>query len=325
MKAWMQALRCAGIALACVASAAHAQGTYPTKPIRVIVAYAPGGATDLVARVVAQPMSELLGRTVVIDNRGGAGGTIGMDAVAKAAPDGYTLGFGGTGNLVLAPYLYTKMPYNVQTELAPISDLVISAYVVAVNPTVPARTVGDLVKLAKSKNARLTYGTSGSGSTSHIAAELFRTSTGANLVHVPYKGTGPALAAVVAGEIDMMIADLTPALQFAKSGRLRLLATTGAKRSSATPKLPTLAEVGVSMPVVEGRQGLVAPAGTPPAVIGRLHDAAVAALKRADVRSRIDELGFEALGDTPEHFAADLNNDRETFGKVIRQFGIRAD
>ncbi|MGZ5146264.1 MAG: Bug family tripartite tricarboxylate transporter substrate binding protein [Burkholderiales bacterium] len=315
----------AWIALTCVAPMAYAQALYPTKPIRVIVAYAPGGATDLVARIVAQPMSELLGKTVVIDNRGGAGGTIGMDAVAKAPPDGYTLGFGGTGNLVLAPYLYSKMLYNVQTELAPISDLVISAYVVAVNPTVPARTVGDLVKLAKSNSARLTYGTSGSGSTSHIAAELFRSSTGANIVHVPYKGTGPALAAVVAGENDMMVAEHTPSLQFAKSGRLRLLATTGAKRSSATANLPTLAEAGVKMPVVEGRQGLVAPAGTLATIVARLHDAAVAVLKRADVRSRIDELGFEILGDTPEHFAVDLKNDREAFGKVIRQFGIRAD
>jgi tripartite-type tricarboxylate transporter receptor subunit TctC len=331
MKSQSGALRVLIIAAAsmvitpCLLQHAFAQGAYPTKPIRLIVAYAPGGATDIVARVVAPPMSEVLGKTVVVENRGGAGGTIGMDAVAKAAPDGYTLSFGGTGNLVLAPYLYSKIPYNVQTDLAPISDLVISAYVLALNPTVPARTIADFIKLAKTSKSRLTYGTSGGGSTSHIAAELLRRAIGVEMVHVPYKGTGPALGAVVAGEIDIMVADLTPSLPLAKNGRLRLLATTGAKRSSAAPELPTMAEAGLKMPVVEGRQGLVAPTGTPAAIIARLHSAAATVLKRNDVRSRIAELGFEILGDTPEQFAADLKSDREVFSKVIRQAAIHVD
>lgn len=175
----------------CLPQHAFAQGAYPTKPIRLIVAYAPSGATDLVAQVVAPPMSEVLGKTVVVENRGGAGGTIGMDAVAKATPDGYTLSFGGTGNLVLAPYLYSKILYNVQTDLMPISDLVISAYVLALNPTVPVKTIGDFIKLAKTNQSRLTYGTSGGGSTSHIAAELLRRAIGVEMVHVQYKGTGP--------------------------------------------------------------------------------------------------------------------------------------
>jgi tripartite-type tricarboxylate transporter receptor subunit TctC len=321
----LRVLIIAAASMPCLLQHAFAQGTYPTKPIRLIVAYAPGGATDLVARIVAPPMSEVLGKTVVVENRGGAGGTIGMDAVAKAAPDGYTLSFGGTGNLVLAPYLYSKIPYNVQTDLVPISDLVISAYVLALNPTVPVKTIGDFIKLAKTNKSRLTYGTSGGGSTSHIAAELLRRAIGVEMVHVPYKGTGPALAAVVAGEIDMMVADLTPSLPFAKNGRLRLLATTGGKRSSAAPELPTMAEAGLKMPVVEGRQGLVAPVGTPGAIIARLHSAAATVLKRNDVRSRITELGFEILGDTPEQFGADLKSDREVFSKVIRQAGIHVD
>lgn len=304
---------------------ASAQSTYPSKPIRLIVAYAPGGATDLVARIVATPMSEVLGKTVVVDNRGGAGGTIGMDLVAKAPPDGYTLSFGGTGNLVLAPYIYAKIPYNVQNDLIPISDLVISAYVLAVNPSVPAKTIAEFIKYAKTNKNRFTYGSSGAGSTSHIAAELFRRVIGAEMVHVPYKGTGPALLAVVAGEIELMVADLTPALPFAKNGRLRLIATTGAKRSTAAPELPTMAEAGLKMPVVEGRQGIVAPAGTPAAIIEKLHSAAVTVLKRSDVRGRISDLGFEILGDTPNQFAADLKKDREVFGPVVREAGIRAD
>lgn len=302
-----------------------AQSTYPAKPIRLIVGYAPGGATDLVARVVATPISEVLGRPVVVENRGGAGGTIGLDLVAKAPPDGYTLGFGTTGNMVLAPYLYAKMPYNVETDLLPISLLASSTYVVALNPSVPVKTMREFIKLSKTNKNRLTYGTSGTGSTSHIAAELFSRAIGVELVHVPYKGTGPALAAVVSGEIDLMVADLSPALPLAKSGRLRLIAMTGATRSTAAPELPTMAEAGLRMSIVEGRQGLVAPAGTPAAIIGRLHSAAVTVLKRNDVRSRISEVGSEAVGNTPDQFAADMKKDREVFGKVIREAGIRAD
>ena len=252
---------------------AHAQATasYPTKPIRVFIGFAPGGPADIAGRVVGPKLSETLGQAVVIENRGGAGGTIGMELVAKAAPDGYTLGLGSSGNLVVAPHLYPKAGYNVQKDIMTVSQLATTAYAIAVNPSVPAKSVSELVKLALSKKNLLSYGSSGSGASSHVAAELFSVATGATMVHVPYKGTGPALTAVVAGEIDLMFADLIPALPHANNGRLRLLATIGSKRAAAAPKLPTIAEAGVKMQPMEGRYGIVAPPGTPREIIARLH------------------------------------------------------
>jgi tripartite-type tricarboxylate transporter receptor subunit TctC len=261
----------------------------------------------------------------VIENRGGAGGTIGMDLVAKAAPDGYTLGLGSSGNLIVAPHLYPKIGYNVSKDLAAISSLAVTSYAIAVNPGVPAKSVAELVKLANSKKNLLSFGSSGSGSSSHVAAELFRGAIGAEMVHVPYKGTGPALAAVVSGEIDMMFADLIPALPQAQNGRLRLLAVLGSKRSPAAPKLPTMAEAGVKMQAIEGRYGIVAPAATPRDIIAKLHDAIAIVLKSPDVQQRFDQIGFEVVGDTPEHFAATLKTEGEVIGAVIRKAGIKPD
>ncbi len=299
--------------------------SYPVKPVRVVIGFAPGGPADLAGRVVGPKLSEALGQTFVVENRGGAGGTIGMDVVAKAPPDGYTLGLGSSGNLVMAPQLYPKIPYSVQKDLAPVSTLALTAYVIAVNPTVPAKTVLEFIKLAKSLKNPLDYGTSGNGSTSHIAAELLSQAIGARLVHVPYKGTGPALAAVVSGEIDMMVADLTPALPLAKSGRLRLLATAGSRRTSAAPELPTMAEAGVKMHSVEGRYGIVAPASTPREIVARLHTAIVTVLKSPDVQQRFGQMGFDIVGDTPEQFAATLKTEGEVFGEVIRKARIKPD
>jgi tripartite-type tricarboxylate transporter receptor subunit TctC len=314
-----------GLALAAVASSAFAQGAYPTKPIRVVVGFAPGGPADIVGRLVAPKMSENLGQQVVIDNRGGAGGTIGAETVARAAPDGYTLGLGSSGNLIMAPHLYPKAGYNVAKDLAPVSCLAQTAYVIAVNPTVPAKTVAELVKVAKSKKNALSYGTSGPGSTSHIAAELFRGAIGADFVHVPYKGTGPAMAAVVAGEIDMMFGDLSPALPHAKNGRMRLLASLGSKRSPAAPALPTVAEAGVKIPPVVGRYALFAPAGTPRDVITKLHGAVLATLKSPDTQQRFEQAGIEVIGDTPEQCASTLRTEGDVYGAVIRKAGIRPD
>jgi tripartite-type tricarboxylate transporter receptor subunit TctC len=302
---------------------AQTAGSYPTKPIRVVIGFAPGGPADIVGRLVAPKMSENLGQQLVIENRGGAGGTIGAEIVAKAAPDGYTLGLGSSGNLIMAPHLYSKIGYSVAKDFTPISCLAQTAYVIALNPTVPVKTVGELVKLAKSKKDALSYGTSGNGSTSHIAAELFRNAIGADFVHVPYKGTGPAMAAVVAGEIDMMLGDLSPAMPHAKNGRLRLLASLGSKRSAAAPDLPTIAEAGVKMPPVVGRYALFAPTGTPRDVIARLHSAVMTVLKAPDTQPRFEQAGIEIVGDAPEQCAATLRTEGDIYGGVIRKAAIK--
>lgn len=304
---------------------AQSAASYPVKPVRIIIGFAPGGPADIAGRSIGPKLSEILGQQVVIENRGGAGGTIGMDLVAKAPPDGYTLGLGSSGNMVMAPQLYPKIPYNMLKDLVPIATLAMSAYVLAVNPTVPATNVAEFVKLAKSKKHSLTYGTSGNGSTSHIAAELLRGAIGADFVHVPYKGTGPSLAAVVAGEIDMMVADFTPAKPLADARRLRLLAAVSSRRPSSMPNLPTLAEAGVKVHPVDGRYGIVAPAGTPREVITRLHGAILQALKSPEVQQRFGQVGFEVIGDTPEQFAATLRTEGEVFGGVIRKAGIKPD
>jgi tripartite-type tricarboxylate transporter receptor subunit TctC len=300
-------------------------GGYPVKPIRVVVGFAPGGPADIVGRLVAPKVTEILGQQLIMESRGGAGGTIGMDVVAKAQPDGYTLGLGSSGNLIVAPHLYPKIGYSVAKDLAPVSSLATTAFVIAVNPSVPTRTTAELVKLARSKANALSYGTSGNGSSSHIAAELFRNAIGAEFVHVPYKGTGPSLTAVVAGEIDMMFGDLIPALPHAQSGRLRLLANLGSHRSPAAPNVPTIAEAGVKMQPISGRYAIVAPAGTPRDVIAKLHSAIAAVLKSPDTQQRFIQSGFEAVNDTPEQLGATLKSEGELIGGVIRKAGIKPD
>jgi tripartite-type tricarboxylate transporter receptor subunit TctC len=304
---------------------AQTAGSYPSKPVRVVIGFAPGGPADMVGRLVAPRMSENLGQQLVIENRGGAGGTIAAEIVAKAAPDGYTLGLGSSGNLIMAPHLYSKIGYSVAKDFTPISCLAQTAYVIALNPTVPAKTVAELVKLARSKKDALSYGTSGNGSTSHIAAELFRNSIGADFVHVPYKGTGPAMTAVVAGEIDMMLGDLSPALPHAKNGRLRLLASLGSKRSAAAPDLPTIAEAGVKMPAVVGRYALFAPTGTPHDIVAKLHSSVMTVLKAPDTHQRFEQAGIEIVGDSPEQCAATLRTESDVYGGVIRKAGIKPD
>lgn len=322
---WWVATCSVAAAVAVTGAAAQTPANYPTKPIRVFIGFAPGGPADIAGRVVGPKLSELLGQAVVIENRGGAGGTIGMEMVAKAAPDGYTLGLGSSGNLVVAPHLYPKIGYSVQKDLAAVAQLATTAYAIAVNPSVPVKSVTELVKLALKKKDLLSYGSSGSGSSSHVAAELFSAATGASMVHVPYKGTGPALTAVVAGEIDLMFADLIPALPHAKNGRLRLLATIGSKRPSAAPELPTLTEAGVKMHPMDGRYGIVAPAGTPREIIAKLHAAIIGALKTPEVQQRFAQIGFDVLGDTPEQFAATLKLESELIGPIIRKAGIKPD
>jgi tripartite-type tricarboxylate transporter receptor subunit TctC len=314
-----------GLLAASLAASALAQSpaSYPNRPIRMIVGFAPGGPADITARAISPRMGELLGQPITIENRGGAAGSIGSEVVARAAPDGYTLLLASQSTFVFAPWLYNKFPFDPVRDFTPISTVVITPFVIAVNPRVPAKNIADLIRLGKGKKGWLTFGSSGPGATSHIGGELLQVATGLSLLHVPYKGTGPSVAAVVAGEIDMMIADLGPVQGHAKDGRLRLLAAVGSRRSPAAPDLPTLLESGLKVQPLDGRFGIMAPAGLPKDLTARLHQVMVQVVKTPDVRQRFEALGYEPVGDTPEQYAQSVRVELEVFGKIIRNAGIK--
>jgi tripartite-type tricarboxylate transporter receptor subunit TctC len=313
------------IALGAAGDAAAQAANYPSKPIKIIVPFAPGGPNDILGRIVGQKLSELWGHPAVIENRGGAGGTIGVDAGAKSAPDGYTIIIGGSSNLAVAPSLYSKLPYDPLRDLTPITNVAIVPYVLAIHPHVPAKNVKELVAIARSKKGLLSYGSSGTGAMSHLAAELFKAASGVDIVHIPYKGTAPAVTDMIGGQIDMMFADLAAVAPHEKVGKLRLLATAGSKRATAAPQLPTMAQAGIKDYAVDTWFGVVAPAATPKDIIGKLNTAIVNGLKAQDVKQRFDQLGYEAIGDTVEHFGATIKTDIEKFARVIKSAGIKAE
>jgi len=318
------ALALAGTVLPLTVWAQPGTAAYPAKSIKIIVPFAPSGPNDIIARVVGQKLTEAWGHAVVIDNRGGAGGTIGVELAAKSPADGYTLVMGGSSSLAVAPGLYTRLAYDAR-ELTAISNVAFVPYAVAVNPHVPAKTIGELIAASKSQKGGLSFGSSGSGSMSHLAAELLRADSGANLIHVPYKGTAPAVTDTMAGQIDMMIADYAALAPFEKIGKLRLLAVAGSRRAMVAPKLPTIAESGVKGYAVDAWFGIVGPAGVPKELVAKLNAAIVNGLKSADVKQRFGDLGYEAIGDSPEQFAVTIRADIEKFGRVIKAAGIKAD
>ena len=322
-----QCMKCAVGALtaAVLAAGTAAAQSYPAKPIRMIVPFAPGGPNDVIGRIIGQKLTEGWGQTVVIENRGGAGGTIGVDLGAKSPADGYTIVMGGSSNLAVAPSLYAKLPYDPLHDLIPISNVAIVPYVVAVNPSVPARSMKELIAIAKVKPKFLSYGSSGTGSMSSLAAELIKSTSGINIVHIPYKGTAPAVTDMIAGQIDMMVADLAAVAPHAKAGKLRLLATAGSKRARAAPELPTVAESGLKGYAVDAWFGLVAPAKTPTDIVSKLSGAVAAATKSPEVRQRFEQLGYDPIGDTSSEFTATIRADIEKFAKVIKAAGIKAD
>jgi tripartite-type tricarboxylate transporter receptor subunit TctC len=303
---------------------AHAQ-SYPAKTIRLIVPFAPGGPNDFLGRLVGQKVTEQVGQTVVVDNRGGAGGTVGMDVAAKSPADGYTLAMGGTSNMAIAPSLYKKLAYDPVKDFTPIINVAHVPYALAVNPTVPANTVKELVALAGRKPGNLSYGSSGTGSVSSLAAELLNAMSKVSIVHVPYKGTAPALTDVVAGQIDMMFADLAVIQPHAAAQKLRVIAVTGARRLSAAPTLPTIAESGLQGYDVSPWFGVVAPAGLPHDIVKKLNGVIAAGLKTPDAQQRLHTLGYELIGGSAEQFAATIKSDVAKYGKVIRAAGIKAD
>ena len=318
------AMAAAGTCNAQTISTSPAQN-YPSKSVRIIVPFAPSGPNDVIARIVGQKLGEQWGHTFLVENRGGAGGTIGVDAGVKSVADGYTLIMGGSSNLAVAPSLYAKLPYDPLRDIAPVSNCAFVPYVVTVNPRVPAKTMKELVAIAKTKPGYLSYGSSGTGSMSSLAAELMNSTMGTQIVHVPYKGTAPSVTDMIAGQIDMMVADLSAVAQHAKSGKLHMIATAGSKRTRGAPALPTVAESGYPGYAVDAWFGMVAPAKTPQDIVAKVSAAVMNVMKLPDVRSRFEQLGYDPIGDSAAEFAATLRADIEKFARVIKAAGIKAD
>jgi len=310
------------IALALNPGGAHAQKSrYPDKPIRFVVPFAPGGGTDIIARTMAQKLSESFGQSVIVDNRGGAGGTIGAEIAAKAAPDGYTM-IMVSGSYAVNAGLY-KLPYDPLNGIDTVSLVGTTPFILAVNPSVPAKSVKDLIALAKAKPGTLNYASTGTGGITHMTTELFRLMSGIQIVHIPYKGTGPALTDVIGGQVQMIFGAILATLPHVKSGKLRGLAVTGPRRTDAAPELPTVAESGVPGYEVTLWYGVWGPKGLPREVIARWHAELVRILQSADMKARLAAEGLEAVGSTPDQFRAHLKAEIAKWSKVIRDAKVK--
>jgi tripartite-type tricarboxylate transporter receptor subunit TctC len=297
---------------------------YPSKPIRVVLPFAPGGTSDGLARILQPKLGDALGQPLVIDNRPGAGGNIAAEIVAKSAADGYTL-YMGSAVLTTSQSLYSKLPFDPVRDFAPITQLATGPYFLVVHPSVPAKNVSELVALAKAKPRGLNYASSGVGVPSHLAAELFNSRAGIEMVHVAYKGGGPAGFAVLAGETQVFFGTGASALPHVKAGRLRALAVTGLQRSVLAPEVPTLDESGFRGFNITTWDSFVAPAGTPKPIIARIYTETVKVLRMADIRERIINIGYEPTGTTPEELAEFLRTESAILGKVIKDANIRAE
>jgi tripartite-type tricarboxylate transporter receptor subunit TctC len=319
----MKRLILALLALAC-ATLAHAQ-SWPSKPIRYIVIFAPGGTTDILARLIAPKMSDALGRPVVVENRPGAAGALGAEMIAKAPPDGYTIGSGTISSHAINVTLYPKLPYDPDKDFAPITMLATLPNMLVVHPSLNVNSVRELITLLKANPNRHSFGSAGNGTSQHMSGELFKTMTGASMQHIPYKGSGPMIPDLLAGTISMSFENITTAYPTAKSGKLKALAVTSSKRSFMAPDVPTMAEAGLPGYDISSWQALFAPAGTPRDIVARLHAEATKALKAPDVAKRIQELGLDAGGMPPEELAALIRSDIPRLGKIVRDSGAIVD
>ncbi|MCD9120895.1 tripartite tricarboxylate transporter substrate binding protein [Cupriavidus sp. UGS-1] len=318
---------CASLALAFGstfgAAGAYAQG-YPERPIKLVVPYAPGGSADIAARLVADEWAKALGGTIVIENKGGAGGNIGVDAVAKAAGDGYTIGL-QTVSLAINPSLFAKMPYDTQKDLAPIGMVASSQHVLVVNNQLPAKDLKGLLSMLKAQPGKYTYGSAGPGSTFHMAAELFKSVANVPIEHIPYRGGGPALMDTIAGQVNMSFPVLSAAQQQVQAGKLRAIGVTGPKRSPLMPDVPTIAEAGLPDYAFETWFMVFAPAGTPQPVIAKLNAALNTALNAPALKARMVREGFDPMPTTPEQARARLAKEMPLWAKLIKERGISAD
>jgi len=312
-----------GLAAPAVAASAAAAGpAYPGKPIRIIVTYAPGGSTDVVARLLANPLTEILGQQIVIDNRGGAGGIIGTEIVARAVPDGYTLLFGTSAGLTINPLLQRKLPYLVERDFAPISLVVVNPQVLVAYPGLAANTIVELIKLARSRPGQINYASPGVGSPNHMGMELLKAMTGIDLVHVPYKGGAPASTDLIAGQVSLLFNSIPSVLQHMRSGRLKALAVGSAVRSPAIPEIPTVAEAGVPGFEYATWYGLFAPAGTPREIIARLNAAAGKALLAPELAQPLRAQGSEPRPTTPEELARFMRVEHSRWERVVKVTGL---
>ena len=297
---------------------------YPSKPVRMIAPSSPGSGVDIVARLVAQKLGANLGQQVVVENRAGAGGNLGAEIAAKAAPDGYTL-FMATPSHAINPALYRKLNYDSIRDFAPISLVMTGQYVLAAHPSLPAKSVKELIALARARPGQLNYASAGNGNATHLAGELLKSLAKVDIVHVAYKGSGPALVDLISGQVHFMFPNLVNSLPHIAAGRLRALAVTGAKRATAAPHIPTLIEAGVPGYTVMSWYGMLAPAGTPQAIISRLNGELVKVLRSPDVKERLAAQGADPAGGSPEEFLAFLKEEIAKWGKVVRGAGISAD
>ena len=313
----------ASLLLAVAAASAAAQ--YPDRPIRFIVPQAPGSATDTVARILAPEMARQLGQPMVVENRPGGALTVGIDAVAKAAPDGYTIGLGPIGAMAITRHMVAKLPYDIERDLQPVALVARGSLLLAVSPSLPVHSVRELIDLARKEPGKLTNASSSNGSPGHVAGELFKYMTGTDIVHVPYKGGAMAINDLIAGHVQVMWESLNSIAPHARSGKVRALAVSGAKRSPAFPDLPTIAEAGVPGYEAGSWTGVIAPAGLPRAVLNRLNLAVNEAIRSRPFVERFTLLGDEPAGGTPEQFAELIRTDSARWGEVIRRSGAKID
>ncbi len=305
---------------------AASAGDYPNKSIRLVVPSAPGGGTDIIARLIAQGLTDSWGQTVVVDNRGGAGGIAGVTIVAKqSAPDGYTMVLGSVGHLTFAPAIERNLAYDPQKDLAPITLAAVQPFVVAVSNSLPAKSIKELVALAKAKPGTISYGSGGSGAASHLSVELMMLDGGFSMLHVPYKGSNPAMTAVMAGEIQVAFAGLQTTLPHARAGKLRALAVTGAKRAQIAPELPTVAEAGIPGYAFDVWYGLAFTGGTPRAIVRKTHAEVVRLLQAPEVSGRFATAGVEPITNTPEAFAELIRQEIPKWRKVAIAAKLRVD
>jgi len=297
--------------------------SWPAKPVRLMVPFPPGGSTDIVARIVGQKLGERLGQSIVIENRGGAGGTLGTAQVAKAAPDGYTLTVASTSTHVVAPSVYQKLEYDPVKDFAPISLMAVSPYLLVVHPAVPAKSVKELVELARKQPGKMNYASAGVGSTTHLAMEMLKSASNTYMLHIPYNGNGPAGTAVISGQVEILFGSMPAVLPHAKGGRVRALAVGTLARSPSMPEIPTIAESGYPGFDASLWLGIMAPAGTPQPIIDRLHKEIVAVVSAADTREALSKAGAEPVTSSPAELAAMVRDGVPKYAKIVKMAGVK--